>query len=408
MRSFEYHNPTRVVFGPGRVKTLTDRIAPLRTAGVLGERCMVVYGSDRVLDSGLLGLVEGQLKAADCAVVRFGGVRPNPRLDTLTRAIEQIRDHGVNWVLALGGGSVIDLSKAAAAGVMYPGEPWDMVFHGQAHYRPPTEALPMVAIPTLAATGSEMDPIAVITNTGTRQKSFIRSDAIFPVLSILDPELTVSVPPDQTAYGVSDMISHVTETCFNGPGNTPLQDGFAESVVRVALKYGALAVKNGADIRARMQLQWAATVALNGWVQAGADGPFVVHAIEHVLSAWYDIAHGAGLAVLNPAWMLWAGRQNPEKFASFARRVLNVRDENDADAAARGAVELRKRFQAMGLPVTLQELGVSRDDWTDLADTAIATVGQGHEGRRVLPAIRPMDRDAIVDVFMLASREEWL
>lgn len=406
MRSFEYHNPCRVIFGPGKVNTLTEKIEMIRQEGLWGENCLVIYGSERVVESGLIDRVETGLQTAGCKVSYFGGIRPNPRLSTLKKAIARALDIGADCVLALGGGSVMDMAKAVAAGIKYPGDAWDMVFHGQKDYRPPSRALPVIAIPTLAATGSETDPIAVITNEETRQKSFIRSAALFPRLSILDPELTVSVPPIQTAYGVADMISHVTESYFNGPGETPLQDGMAETIVKVALEYGKRAVHNGSDLEARKQLQWASAIALSGIVQAGADGPFVVHALEHILSAWYDIPHGAGLAVLNPAWMLWAAMGNPGKFAFFARQVLGVTAHDDAKAVSMGVTVLKKRFRELGLPVTLQELGVPKADWSELADSVLKTVGQKTEtGVKVLPAIRPMDRDAILEVFVLASQE---
>lgn len=406
MRSFEYHNPCRVIFGPGTVNNLAERLNLLVQDDLWGKNCLVLYGSERVVKSGLMNRVEAGLKAVGCRISRFGGIGPNPRLTTLQAGIAMAKKTGTDCVLALGGGSVMDMAKAVAAGVKYPGKAWDMVFHGQPIYQPPKDALPLVAIPTLAATGSETDAIAVITNEKTRQKSFIRSLAIFPKLSILDPELTISVSPIQTAYGVADMISHVTETYFNGPETTPIQDGLAEALVRVALEYGIRAVQNGADLEARKQLQWASSIALSGMVQAGADGPFVVHAIEHVLSAWYDVPHGAGLSVLNPAWMLWAAKENPEKFALFAMKVFGVKAKDDAMAATMGITVLKTKFLELGLPLTLQDLGVPQRDWPDLADSVLNTVGrEAQTGGKILPAIRPMDREAILEVFVLASQE---
>jgi alcohol dehydrogenase len=405
MRSFEFHNPTRISFGPGKVKHLSRLVEGIRN--VLGDTGLIIHGSDRVRRDGTLDLVMEQLNLAGCGTHVFGGVSPNPDLATLDRAMTAIRSTGADFVVALGGGSVMDLAKAAAAGVLYDGQPWDMVFHGQQPYKAPQKALPLIAIPTLAATGSEMDPIAVITNPATGQKSFMRSDALYPVLSVLDPSLTISVPPDQTAYGVSDMISHVTETLFNHAGIAPLQDGFAWSVVRTALEFGPRAVRDGSDIEARTQLQWTATVALNGWVQAGADAPFPVHGIEHVLSAWYNIPHGAGLAVLNPAWMSWAARHKPERFATFARHVFGIEQDEDSHAASAGIQMLKHRFREMDLPLTLQELGVPESDWEGLTDTALRTVGvDGPDGVRRLPGLVPMDRDSILEVFVLASQAE--
>jgi len=388
------------------LNSLSDKIDFLRREGMPGESVILFYGSKRVVKAGLVNNIRKQLEKAGCELVGLATTEPNPRVRILRSSIDFARKTGADIVLALGGGSVMDMAKAVAAGVRYPGDAWDMVFHNQTGYQPPKEALPIIAIPTLAATGSETDDIAVITNEETRQKSFIRAQALYPALSILDPELTISVPPIQTAYGVADMISHVTEGYFNGPEETPLQDGMAEAVARVALEYGRRAVKDGADIEARKQLQWASAVALNGMVQAGAGGPFVVHAIEHVLSAWYDVSHGAGLAVLNPAWMLWAARKNPLKFALFARRVLGVRAQDDAVAATTGIKAMKMKFRELGLPVTLQELSVPEGDWPALADAALNTVGRDAQtGGKILPAIQPMDRKAILEVFVLASQE---
>ena len=403
MNPFEYWNPTRLVFGPGSLKKLTSLVKDFRTRELLGTKALIIYGSERVYKSGLLGRVTELLAKAGCEAITFGGVTPNPDLPTLEAAVERVIAEEIDFLVGLGGGSVMDLTKAAAAGAKYKGDLWDMVFHGQEPYNPPEEALPVVMIPTLAATGSEMDPIAVITNPKSRQKSFIRSRVLYPLLSVADPELTLTVPPDQTAYGVSDMISHVTEAYFNGPENTPLQERWAEAVVVNALEYGKQALRWPGDINARTQLQWTSIVALNGWVQAGMDGPYPVHAIEHVFSAFYHVAHGAGLAVLNPAWMLWAAKKRPERFARFAKGVFHIQDMDPLSAAIKGIERLKEEFKGLGLPSTLQELGAREEDWEKLAGTAIETVGKVVEGRKVLPGLIPMEIEDILEVFQLAS-----
>ena len=222
-------------------------------------------------------------------------------------------------IIALGGGSTMDAAKVMAAAVFYPGDPWDMIYHGQAAPHIPTRALPLITVPTLAATGSEMNAGAVITNEKTTVKSYVIADVMYPRVALVDPELTLSVPKDQTAYGVCDLITHVTEGYFNGQDGTPLQDRFAESVIQTAIEWGPKAVANGNDLEARSQVQWASVVALNGWVQAGVESGFPVHMIEHVISAHHDIAHGAGLAIVNPAWMRFAAKARP------ARKIRAIR-----------------------------------------------------------------------------------
>ncbi len=401
MRSFDYYNPTRLIFGRGVFRRVGSTLSELKDT--LGIKCLIVYGSERIKKTGLFDQLSNQLQEHGFVVVAFGGVRPNPDLPTLKRAVDYARQEGVEFVIGFGGGSIMDMTKAIAAGIKYDGELWDMVFHGQAEYKPPIQALPIVQIPTLAATGSEMDPIAVITNPETRQKSFIRSKAIYPKISFVDPELTLTVPPDQTAFGISDMISHVTESYFNGPDGRPLQDRWAEAVIKIALDYGQIAVEHGDDIMAREQLQWASIVALNGWVQTGGDAPYPVHAIEHVFSAYYDIPHGAGLAVLNPAWMLWALKKIPYRFADFARAVFNIEDADPVIAGLKGINRLKEAFKTMGLPTTLRELSVPEEDWDRLAQTAIDTVGRVINNKRMLPAFTPMSKSDILEVFELAK-----
>jgi len=373
---FDFQNPTRIVFGSGSLSRLGGVVQPL------GRRALLVIGGGSVKRSGVFDRAVTYLKAAGIDAVECAGVEPNPRLSTVLRGARMARSETCDVVVALGGGSVMDAAKVMAATVFYEGDPWDMIYHGQEHPRPPQRALPIVTVPTLAATGSEMNSGAVITDERSTVKSFVKADCLFPRVAVVDPELTTSVPPDQTAFGVCDLITHVTEAYFNGVDGTPLQDRFAEGVIQTAIEWGPRAVADGSDLEARAQVQWASVVALNGWVQAGTSAPYPVHLIEHAISAHHDIAHGAGLAVVNPAWMRHAASARPGRFVQFAQRVFGLTG-NASDAAAR-AREGVDRFEAflgsIGCPTRFSHLGIGDSLLSRYAQDALS-ISHDREGR---------------------------
>lgn len=392
---FDFQNPTRLIFALGALSRLGEVTKPQ------GKRALLVTGGGSVKRNGIFERAVSSLKAAGLAVVECAGVEPNPRISTVSRGAQIARDEGCDVVIALGGGSVMDAAKVMAATVFYEGDPWDMIFHGQKKLRLPTCALPIITVPTLAATGSEMNDGAVITDEKTTVKSFVIADCLYPRIALVDPELTVSVPPDQTAFGVCDLITHVTEGYFNGLDDTPLQDRFAEGTILTAMEWGPKAVADGRDLMARAQVQWASVVALNGWVQVGTDAPFPVHMIEHVLSAHHDVAHGAGLAVVNPAWMRFAAKARPGRFAQFGQRLFGLPTKRgDDEGCAREGVDRFETFlRSIGCPTRLSELGLGE---TMLARYAKDTLGvmRDHEGR--LPGRPPMREQDIVEVLRSA------
>lgn len=392
---FEYYNPTKIVFGPGVLDRLGEETARI------GRRALVVIGQGSVRRTGVLDRALRSLSESLVEAVVFEGIEPNPRLPTVVRGGQAASESKADVVVALGGGSVMDAAKVIAALPFYEGDPWDMIRHGQPRQRPPTRALPVVTVPTLAATGSEANDGAVITNPETTEKSYVIAPCLYPRTAIVDPELTVTVPPDHTAYGIADLVTHVAESYFNGEGGTPLQDRMAEAVVQVALEYGPRVVQNGGDIEAREQVQWASVVALNGWVQVGTAAPFPVHQIEHVLSAHHDIAHGAGLAIILPAWMRFAARRDPIRFVRFASRVFGVtaRGEDDAEAAQAGVEHLTAFFRAIGCPTTLREVGIGADRFERYARDALRVGGNG----RALAGRPPMSLDDVIEVLRIAA-----
>ena len=390
---FEYHNPTHLIFGAGTLSRLGE------VTGAYGKKAMIVTGGGSVKRNGVFDRAVACLNAAGVSVVECSGVEPNPRLSSVARGGEIAKKEGCDVVIALGGGSVMDAAKVMAAAVYYEGDLWEMFPHGQSNRRLPARALPVITVPTLAATGSEMNSGAVITNEKTTIKSFVGAKCLYPKAAIVDPELTVSVPADQTAYGVCDLITHVTEAYFNGVDGTPMQDRFAESVIATAIEWGPKAVADGSDLEARAQVQWASVVALNGWVQAGCLSPYPVHMIEHTISAQHDIAHGAGLAIVNPAWMRFAARTRPERFAQFAERIFGIRKADAMDAAMEGIDRFEAFLRSIGCPTRLSECGIGDELLDCYAEDTLLVAGNA-EGQ--LPGRPAMTKTDIVEVLRSA------
>ena len=276
-----------------------------------------------------------------------------------------------------------------------------MIYHGQPDPHIPTRALPIITVPTLAATGSEMNNGEVISNNESKVKSFVVADCLFPKVALVDPELTLTVPKDQTAYGVCDIITHVTEGYFTGVDGTPIQDRFAEGVIINAIEWGGKDVADGSDLEARSQVQWASIVALNGWIQAGVNMVPPVHMIEHALSAHHDITHGAGLAVVNPAYMRFAAKAWPSRFAQFAQRIfgLSMTDKDDMSLAMEGIDKFEDFLRSIGCPTRLSELGIGDELFSRYAEDAVLVV---HDENGNLPGRPPLSKADIVEVLRLA------
>jgi alcohol dehydrogenase YqhD (iron-dependent ADH family) len=393
--NFEFHNPTRLIFGAGNLTRLGEIVKEK------GNRALLVTGGGSVRRNGTFDRAVVSLEQAGVTVVECSGIEPNPRITSVARGAQIAREEKCDIIVALGGGSTMDASKVIAAAVLYEGDPWDMIFHGQEHVHIPSRALPVVTVPTLAATGSEMNCGAVITNEETTEKSFVQTGCLYPYAAIVDPELTMTVPKDQTAYGVCDLITHVTEAYFNGVDGTPIQDRFAEGVILTAMEWGPKAIANGHDLEARAQVQWASIVALNGWVNAGTNGGFPVHMIEHTLSAYHDITHAAGLAVVNPAWMRFSARHRPEKFVQFAGRIFGLKAKNpdDLDCALQGIDRFEFFLKGIGCPTRLSELNID--------DTLITCYAQDilrilHDENGNLPGCPVMTEADIIAVLKTA------
>ncbi len=392
---FEFENPTHLVFGAGTLSQIGEIVFKH------GKKALLVTGGGSVKRNGTYERAVSSLNAAGVTVVECAGVEPNPRLSTVVRGARIASDEGCDIVIGLGGGSTMDAAKVMAAAVNYEGDPWNMIVHGQDNRKLPTNALPIITVPTLAATGSEMNGGAVITNEKTTVKSFVMAKCLYPRVAIVDPELTLSVPQDQTAYGICDLITHVTESYFNGADGTPLQDRFAEGVILTAMEWGPKAIEDGNNLGARAQVQWASVVALNGWVQVGTAGAFPVHIIEHVLSAHHDIAHGAGLSMLNPAWMRFAAQTRPARFAQFAQRIfgLPLKHPDDREAAMEGIDRFEAFLHSIGCPTRLSQLEIGEALLERYAQDTVHII-HDEEGR--LPGRPPMSEKNIVEILRSA------
>ena len=317
MLPFDFQLPTEIYFGPGKINNLGKYLKPV------GKKALVVTGKSSMRRLGMLDRVTELLKKAGIESVVFEGIEPNPRHTTCDKAAALARDEGCDFVIGLGGGSAMDAAKGIAITAMTGYSIWDYVYAGPDKPQRRIEtALPIVCIPTIAATGSEADSGGIISNWETHEKTGIWGPALFPAVSIVDPELTTTCPPDYTADGGVDIITHVIESYFTSMAEAYLQDRLTEAVIKTVMKYLPRAIKDGSDIEARTHLSWSSTIALSGLVNSGRGGHYPLHALEHVVSAHYDISHGRGLALLLPALMDYTVSARPEKFIEMGENIF--------------------------------------------------------------------------------------
>lgn len=348
MENFTYFNPTRVEFGAGKEQLIGEILAARGIRNVL-----LCYGSERIKREGLFATVSGKLAEQGIAWVELGGIVSNPHISTVRKGVALARAQQVDAVLAVGGGSVLDSAKAIAAGVRYDGDVWEL-FLGKAAI---ASALPLFTILTLAATGSEMNGSAVVTNEDTQEKFFIAAPALFPQVSIVDPQLMRGVSRDYLVYSAADVIAHLIEAYFTASVHPKLLSRLVEALLNTVIETTEALLADPADYDARAEFAWAATLALNGLTFSGAAGfSYPNHAIEHALSALFNVPHGAGLSVVMPAWMKWYHGRNPAQFERFARQVFGV------DSAEQGIAALEHWFDKIGTPTRLTQLQIGAAD----------------------------------------------
>ncbi len=362
MKNFTYSIPTVVHFGEGQIKKLGGEIA------ARARKVLVVYGGGSVKRNGVFDAAIAQLKAHGIQWAELPGVEPNPRIATVREGVRLCREQGLDGVLALGGGSVIDCAKAVAAGFYYDGDPWD--FSGRK--LTPERALPVFTVLTMAATGSEMDNIAVISNPETNEKESFSGPCCYPAVSILDPTYTYSLPASQTAAGTADIMSHTLENYFSPIEDNYLADSLAEAILRSCVKYGPKAIETPDDYEARANLMWNAAWAINGFLDMGKPVAWSVHRMEHELSAFYDVTHGVGLAILTPNWMRCVlSEKTEDRFARYGTAVWGLDPARPRRELAEAAIQkTRDFFTSLGLPAALSELGIGPEYFPEMARKA--------------------------------------
>lgn len=387
MNNFTFYNPTKLIFGRGQVEQLSTEIPRY------GKKVLLVYGGGSIKRSGLYDQVTGILKGLGATVFELSGVEPNPRLTTVRRGVDICKKEGIEFLLAVGGGSVIDCTKAIAVGAKFDGDVWDIVTRKAV----PQDALPFGTVLTLAATGSEMNAASVITNWETNEKYGWGSPLSFPKFSILDPVNTFTVPRDQTVYGIVDMMSHVFEQYFHHTTNTPLVDRMCESLLRTVIETAPKLINDLENYDHRETILYCGTVALNGTLGVGAVGDWATHGIEHAVSAVYDIPHGGGLAILFPNWMKYCLDENVGRFKQFAIRVFDVNAEgkSDRDVALEGIGKLRDFWNSIGAPNRLADYDIDDSQIDLMAEKAIARGGQ-------LGTFKKLNKEDVTEIYRMS------
>lgn len=382
MINFTYWNPTKLIFGKGQLKALKDEVPKY------GKKVLLVYGGGSIKRSGLYDQVMALLKELGADVFELSGVEPNPRISTVRKGVDICKAEGIEFLLAVGGGSVIDCTKAIAAGAKYDGDAWDIVTK-KAFAK---EALPFGTVLTLAATGSEMNAGSVITNWETKEKYGWGSAVTFPKFSILDPENTYTVPRDQTVYGIVDMMSHVIEHYFHLEENTLLQDRMCEGQLLTVMESAPRLLENLNSYEERATILYNGTMALNGMFSMGFRGDWATHNIEHAVSAVYDIPHGGGLAILFPNWMKHNLNVKPERFKKLAVRVFGVDPgKSDEEAGLEGIEKLREFWNSIGAPSRLADYDIDDSQIEVMADKAMVNGEFGN--------FKKLNRDDVLAIY---------
>lgn len=357
MNNFTYCSPTRYVFGRG-VEEKTGNL--VKEYFDKPSKILLVYGQGSVIRSGLLERVKQSLNSAGIAYDEIGGIQPNPTDDRVYEGIKLCKRDNIQGVLGIGGGSAIDTAKAIALGAVYDGDFWDF-YSGKLS---PDYALPIGVVLTIPAAGSEGSGNSVITKKEGLHKISLRSDfALRPKFAVMNPELTFTLPPFQTASGIADMMAHIMERYFTPTQGVEVTDAISEGLLRSIIEVGPIVIKEPENYNARANIMWAGTMAHNGICGCGKTEDWVSHFMEHEISAVYGVTHGAGLAVVFPAWMTYMAKHKPERVIQFAYNVMKVSPTNDQIQDALCGIDLLKKFfSSIGLPVTFSQLGIQNPD----------------------------------------------
>ena len=390
MENFMWDGASRVIFGKG-VENETGKW--VKRYG--GKKVLFHYGGGSIKKSGLYNRVMKSLSDEKIEFVEFGGVVPNPKLNLIRDAIKLCKEKGVDFVLAVGGGSVIDSAKGIAVGVPYEGDVWDF----SAKKIPPKSALPVGVVLTIPAAGSETSQYAVATNEDgpypyKRDIVFENNELIRPKFAIMNPELTFTLPLYQTAVGITDIMAHAMERYFTSVKNVELTDRMCEAVIKTMINNGRIVMKRPDDYAARAEIMWAGSIAHNDQLGTGRQGDFVSHMVEHELSAIYDIAHGAGLAIIFPAWAKYVYKYNVARFARFAVEVWNVdmNFEDPEQTALEGIKRLENFYVEIGMPTRLKDVKIPTDRFAEMAEKCVKP-----------GSIKKITKEDVIEIFKLAQ-----
>jgi alcohol dehydrogenase len=359
MENFIFQNKTKIIFGKGTEKTVGDEVKKY------GNRIMLIYGGGSIKKRNLYRDITDSLNKAKINFIELSGVKPNPSLNLVRKGIEICKNNGIEFILAVGGGSVIDTAKAVSLGVRNEGDVWDF-FKSEKEIK---DILPIGTILTIPASGSETSTGCVITNEEGAYKRFCDNPKLRPVFAILNPVLTFSLPPFQTACGAVDIIAHIIERYITNSKNVELTDRLSEAALKTVIGNIPLVLNKPNDYSSRAEIMWAGTIAHNDILGTGREEDWASHLIEHELSGIYDIAHGEGLSIIIPAWMEFVYRTNISRFAQFAVRVFNIEQdfERMERTAAQGISALKNTFKNIGLPISLREAGIVDDKFELMA-----------------------------------------
>lgn len=381
MRNFVFNAFTEMIFGKGQMNQLPEILKKY------GRNVLLVYGGGSIKKNGIYDKAMELL--ADYNITELAGVEPNPKIETVRKGVQLCREHEIDVILAIGGGSTIDCAKVVAGGYYYSKDPWDIVVDGSLV----TDALPVVTVLTLAATGSEMNSNAVISNMELHEKLGTSSEKFMPRTSILDPEFTYGVPRIQTAAGTADIMSHVFESYFMNEKGTFIQDRFAEGILQACIKYGPIALESPCNYDARANLMWASSMALNGLCGAGKGDAWSCHPIEHELSAFYDITHGVGLAIITPRWMRYVlNEKTVKKFVKYARNVWHMMQDEDEFQLANKAIDATENFfRDCRIPMKLGEIGIDSTHFKEMSRKAVYNGG-------LIYSYVPLDENAVMEI----------
>ena len=364
MYNFEFHVGTKVLFGKDQINNFGKEVAAYT------DKVLIVYGGGSIKRNGIYDSVIDPLKSNGVEYFELPGVDPNPRIESVRKGVEMCKEHSIGGVLAIGGGSSIDCSKVISAGALYDGDPWELVLDASLVKK----SIPVFTVLTLSATGSEMNGNAVISNMATNEKLGTRGKCLIPKVSVLDPTYTFTVPKKHTAAGTADILSHTFENYFTNVDGGYMQARMAEGILKTCFHYGPIACAEPENYEARANLMWASSWAINGLISQGAANNWSVHPMEHELSAFYDVTHGEGLAILTPHWMRYVLNEDTvDKFVEYGVNVWGIDSSKDKFEIANLAIDKTQEFftKELNIPANLTELGIGTENFDKMATKAV-------------------------------------